>query len=143
MSVNTCNIESDINLLFQRPNEPLFTAKDDGKTAFDVPLDFYTDRYKIIGTSLRASFDNVERYVQLRSIQLPNLDFTKPIKRRGPFSLFNKNHQKIAGQLIQILMDASERDFISLSAYIKDRVNPYLFLVRREKTFDRVFRIFF
>ncbi|XP_031639065.1 phenoloxidase 2-like [Contarinia nasturtii] len=94
-----------------------------------MPLDFYTDRYKTIGVNVRTRFDdNVERYVNLRSVQHPNLDFTKPVKRRGPFSLFNQNHQKIAGQLIQILMDASERDFVSLSAYIKDRVNPYLFL---------------
>lgn len=123
-------IEDSINLLFQRPNEPLFTVKDNGKTAFEVPSDFYTERYKTIGASLSSRIgEDVERTVHLRSIQHPNLDFTKAIKLRGSFSLFNKTHQHVAGDLIKILLDVSEDDFVSMAAYIKDRVNPYLFLV--------------
>ncbi len=38
--------EDNKNLLklFQRPFEPSFFPKDDGKTVFDVPSDYYTDR---------------------------------------------------------------------------------------------------
>lgn len=45
-------MENEIGLLFQRPNEPLFTVKDNGKTVFELPPDFYTERYKTIGATL-------------------------------------------------------------------------------------------
>lgn len=127
---NKSAVEDGIHLLFQRPNEPLFTLKDNGKTAFEFPPEFYTERYQAIGPNLSSRLgEDVERTVRLRQIQHPNLDFTKVIKLRGPFSLFNKTHQRVAGNLIQILLDASEDDFVSTAAYIKDRVNPYLFTV--------------
>lgn len=119
-----------IQLLFQRPNEPLFTAKNDGKTVFELPPSFYTERYQTIGAAIGDRLgEDVERIVTLRNIQPPNLEFTKPIAIRGSFSLFNKTHQTIAGQLIGILMDVPEAEFISFAAYIKDRLNPYLYLV--------------
>lgn len=42
-----------INLLFQRPLEPVFTPRNDGTTVFDVPDEFLTDRYKMVGPSLQ------------------------------------------------------------------------------------------
>lgn len=124
--------KESIQLLFQRPNEPLFTAKDNGKTAFEVPSDFYSERYKTIGATLSNRFgEDVERKIHLRAdIPRPNLDFAKAIKMRGPFSLFNKKHQTIAGQLIEIFMNAADAEsLLSTAAFVKDRVNPYLFLV--------------
>lgn len=119
-----------IPLLFQRPNEPLFTAKDNGKTIFDLPPDFYTDRYKSIGTAIGIRLgEDAERTIPLRSIQHPNLEFARSIQIRGTFSLFNQQHQKIAGQLTQILLQTPVDDLVSMAAYIKDRVNPYLYLV--------------
>lgn len=52
MSGNNSGIEDGLRLLFQRPNEPLFTVKDSGKTVFELPSNFYTERYKTIGSSL-------------------------------------------------------------------------------------------
>lgn len=121
-----------VTLLFQRPNEPLFTAKDNGKSVFELPPDFYTERYQSIGVSIgiRIGEDaNIDRTIPLRSIQHPNLEFTRPIQIRGTFSLFNQQHQRIAGQLTQILLQTPVDDLVSMAAYIKDRVNPYLFLV--------------
>lgn len=123
------NIDT-ITLLFQRPNEPLFTAKDNGKTVFELPSDFYTERYESIGMSIGLRVgEDAERTIPLRSVQHPNLDFTRPIRIRGPFSLFHRQHQVIAGQLITILLQTPIDDLVSMAAYIKDRVNPYLFLV--------------
>lgn len=124
--------KDDLKLLFERPREPLFTKKDNGKTVFDVPEEYFTDRYKSIGISLSNRLsEDVERVVHLRSIPLPNLDFTKSIKVRGPFSLFNQKHQEIAGQLTNIFLDAPDVDtLLSTAAYAKDQVNPYLFQVR-------------
>lgn len=131
MSVDNSTIKDGIRLLFQRPNEPVFTVKDGGKTAFELPSNFYTERYRTIGSTLSNRIgEDVEKTIHLRPIQQPNLDFLKSIKVHGSFSLFNKNHQQIAGELIKMLLDLPEQEFISTVAFIKDRVNPYLFLVR-------------
>lgn len=129
-----------ITLLFQRPNEPLFTAKDNGQTVFELPPDFYTERYKSIGSSIGIRIgEDAERTIPLRSIQPPNLEFARPIQKRGPFSLFNQQHQKIAGELVQILLDTPVDDLVSMAGYIKDRVNPYLFLVSQQKKTPAIF----
>lgn len=125
-------VKDNLVLLFQRPNEPLFAPKDNGKVVFDVPSEFYTDRYKTIGTTISSRFGtNVDKTVHLRSdIQLPNLDFAKSIKKQGPFSLFNKQHQQIAGELIQIFLEVPDLEtLLSTAAYCKDRTNAYLFTV--------------
>lgn len=124
--------KDDLKLLFDRPREPLFAAKDNGKVSFDVPQDYYTDRYKPIGISLVSTRADVQvqRTVTLRTVTKPNLDFAKSVKVRGPFSLFNRKHQEIAGQLTGIFLDAPDVDtLLSTAAYVKDRVNPYLFQV--------------
>lgn len=59
----------------------------------------------------------------------PNIDFAKAVRVRGPFSLFNRTHQQVAGQLVQIFLDSPANDFVSTAAFVKDRINPYLFLV--------------
>lgn len=123
-----------VTLLFQRPNEPLFTAKDNGKTIFEVPPEFYTERYESIGAVVTDRLgEDAERTIPLRKIQPPNLEFTRPIQIRGPFSLFNRQHQRIAGELVEILLQTPVDDVVSMAAYIKDRVNPYLFLVIKDK----------
>lgn len=126
---NMSNLDA-ITLLFQRPNEPLFTAKDNGKTIFELPSDFYTKRYESIGLSIGQRLgEDAERTIPLRSVQHPNLEFALPVRIRGPFNLFNHQHQQIAGQLIEILLQTPGDDLVSMAGYIKDRINPYLFLV--------------
>lgn len=131
MSENKVALGDDIHLLFQRPNEPLFTVKDNGKAVFELPPDFYTERYKTIGATLSSRLgEDVERTIRLRQISPPNVDFAQAVHIRGPFSLFNRTHQQVAGQLIQVFLDSPASDFISTAAFVKDRVNPYLFLVK-------------
>lgn len=132
MAKNNEEAKKNIPLLFQRPTEPVFTKKDNGKVAFELPEDYYTERYKTIGISLSNRIgEDVDRTIALRPVSHPNLDFTKKIKIRGPFSLFNKKHQEIAGELIKLFLDLPDADtLLSTAAYVKDRVNPYLFQVR-------------
>lgn len=119
----------NVLLLFQRPLEPLFTKKDNGTAAFDVPESFYTERYKPLGTQLNSRFgEDVETRIPLKEIAPLNLDFTAQVKIDGTFSLFNRSHKTIAGKLIKLLMDAPDNDsFLARAAYAKDRCNPYLF----------------
>lgn len=61
-------------------------------------------------------------------ITQPDLSFANPIPKDGAFSLFNDNHRRIAGELIKIFMGASNLEsFVSVAAFVKDRVNPYMF----------------
>lgn len=130
---NQSEMVESLKLFFQKPNEPLWNVKDNGKTVFELPNDFYTERYKAIGTTLSSRIgEDVERTISLKSVQHPDLEFTKPIEIHGIFSLFNNVHQKVAGQLIKLFLDVSEQDFVSIAAVVKDRTNPYLFLVRFE-----------
>lgn len=116
-------------LLFQRPNEPLFTKKDNGTAVFDVPDEFLTDRYKPIGSELSSRFgENVERRIPLRSVAPPNIAFATAIPIKAPFSLFNLHNKQVAGQLIKLFMDIPDvSTLLSTAAYVKDRINPYLF----------------
>lgn len=131
---NQVPVKESIVLLFHRPCDPLFAPKHNGTVTFDVPPHFHTDRYKSISTAISSRFGknaNIERIVSLRSdIELPNLEFTEPIKIQASFSLFNTKHQQIAGQLIRIFMNVSDLDtLLSTAAYCRDRVNPHLFSV--------------
>lgn len=50
-----------LELLFQRPLEPVFTSRDNGKAAFDLPDSYYTDRYSSSNVELQTRYgDNVE-----------------------------------------------------------------------------------
>lgn len=117
-------------LLFQRPNEPVFTAKDNGKTLFDVPEEFLSARYKLIADDLlkNRSNDNVDTRIPLRNISPPDLAFATVIGKNAPFSLFNETNRDIAGSLVKLFMDVPDvPTFLSTAAYVKDRINPYLF----------------
>lgn len=121
--------KNNLLLLFQKPLEPVFTLKDNGKTAFELPQEYYTDRYKPIGSELSSRFgDDVERRVTLKSVAPPDLSFADSLKKTSGFSLFNQKHKEIAAQLTKIFLDAPDAStLLSTAAYIKDRVNIYLF----------------
>ncbi|XP_034477320.1 phenoloxidase 2 [Drosophila innubila] len=119
-----------LELLFQRPLEPVFTTRDQGKTVFDLPESFYTDEYSNNTVEVGNRFSqNVDTRIPLRELsKKPNLDFTKKLGKKAQFSLFNSLHREIASQLIQLYMDAPNlQQFVSLCAYTKDRLNPVLF----------------
>lgn len=121
-----------LHLLFQRPNEPVFTKKDNGRAIFEIPPEFYTERYQSIVNTLAPRHDNLNiRTIPVRSVPFPDLHFTQSLQKHGPFSLFSKKHQGIAGQLIQVFVDiANPETLLNTAAYVRDRVNPYLFQVR-------------
>ncbi|KAM8714393.1 hypothetical protein ACLKA7_014513 [Drosophila subpalustris] len=119
-----------LELLFQRPLEPVFTTRDQGKTVFDLPESFYTDRYSNNTEEVANRFSqNVETRIPLRELaQKPNLAFANKLGKKAQFSLFNSQHREIASQLIQLYIDAPNlQQFVSLCAFTKDRLNPVLF----------------
>lgn len=124
------NDRSNLLLLFQKIREPLFTPRNGGQTAFDVPEAFFTDRYRPIGSDLTTRFgENVTSKVTLRPLTtVPNLDFAANINRTGGFSLFSQSHKTSAGELTKLFMDQPDAaSLLSTAAYIKDRVNITMF----------------
>ncbi|XP_016947552.1 phenoloxidase 2 [Drosophila biarmipes] len=119
-----------LELLFQRPLEPAFTTRDSGKTVLELPDSFYTDRYRNDTEEVGNRFSkDVDLKIPIQELStVPNLDFTKKVGLKDQFSLFNNRHRDIASELITIFMAAPNlRQFVSLSVYTKDRVNPVLF----------------
>ncbi|XP_055859251.1 phenoloxidase 2-like [Episyrphus balteatus] len=119
-----------MELLFQRPLEPIFTSRDNGKAAFDVPDSFYTEKFNSSIASIQSRFgDDIDVKIPIRDIDnKPNLDFALEIGKRQNFDLFSDKHKRIAGKLIRMFMTTKDRsEFISLAAYVKDRINPMLF----------------
>lgn len=130
---STPDASKNLKLLFQHPLEPMFAKKDGGKTAIDLPPDYYTERYKTIGTSLSARFgEEAEHTVTVRPETHPDLEFTKKVPRRGGFSIFNPEHQEVASELIKLFLKQKDPETLfSIAAYTRDRVNAYLYQVKK------------
>ena len=121
--------KQDLLLLFDRPTEPVFMQKGKKSTVLDVPDKFLTERYQPISNDVRsrANFD-VESRVPVRDIRVPDLRIPMSLGREEQFSLFIPKHRTIAGRLIDIFVGMRNTDdLMSVAAYARDRVNPYLF----------------
>lgn len=111
-----------LELLFQRPLEPVFTTRDNGKTVLDLPESVYTDRYRNNSEEVSNRFSlNAETRIPVRELaKKPNLGFASKLGRKNQFSLFNTRHREIAGQLIQLYLDAPNlQEFVALAVYTK------------------------
>ncbi|XP_055535220.1 phenoloxidase 8-like [Wyeomyia smithii] len=115
--------------LLQRPLEPTFYPKDNGKTVIDLPENYLTERYRPIGESLQSRFgSDADTRIPVRNVGTPNIAFAEVIDRRGGFSLFNRKHREIAGELIGLFLNQPDVDsLMSVGAYARDRLNPMLF----------------
>jgi hypothetical protein len=48
--------KKNLLLLFDRPNEPIFMPKGKEKAVFDVPDNFLTEKYELIGAEIQSRF---------------------------------------------------------------------------------------
>ncbi|XP_062550620.1 phenoloxidase 2-like [Armigeres subalbatus] len=115
--------------LLQRPLEPSFMPKDDGKTTLIIPDEYLSDRYRPLAGDLQSRFTGgSEVEIPVRNVGIPDLSFAEVIDRRAPFSLFVEKHRDIAGRLIDVFVkvpDASS--LVGVATYARDRLNPYMF----------------
>ncbi|XP_041771700.1 phenoloxidase 2-like [Anopheles merus] len=120
---------NNILALLQRPLEPTFLPKDDGKTVIDLPDEFLTDRYRPIGAELQSRFSSdAEQRIPVRSVAMPDLSFANGIDRRGAFSLFAPKHRDAAAALINLFLQQPDfATLMSVATYCRDRLNPVLF----------------
>ncbi|XP_055535218.1 phenoloxidase 8-like [Wyeomyia smithii] len=115
--------------LLQRPYEPMFLPKSGGQVYFDLPNNYFTDRYRPLGQTLQNRFgSNVQTRIPLPNIAAPDISFAQSIPRRGGFSTFNEMHRRVAGQLIELFLNQSDPDNLcAVAAYCRDRVNGPMF----------------
>ncbi|KFB47970.1 AGAP006258-PA-like protein [Anopheles sinensis] len=120
---------NDLLALLQRPLEPTFLPKDDGKTVIDLPEDFLTDRYRPIGAELQSRFSNdAEQRIPVRKVTVPDLTFAAGIDKRGAFSLFVPKHRDAAAALINLFIEQPDvSSLMSVATYCRDRLNAVLF----------------
>lgn len=120
--------KNNLLLLFERPTEPVFLKKGKNGVVFDVPSNFLTDRYKVIGNEIQTRFGEGSERIRVNNVQLPNLTNIMKLDRDEPFSVWVPAHRNYASQLIDIFMGAKNVDELqSLAVYTRDRVNPHLF----------------
>lgn len=100
--------KSNLLLLFDRPQEPVFVAKGDKKAVFDVPNNYLADRYKPIGVELANRFgEDANERIPVSEISIPPLGEILELERDANFSLFIPKHRRIAGRLIDIFLGKS------------------------------------
>lgn len=131
-SNNRCKMASTLNNLvyfFDRPAQPIFRPRGgDSNTIFDVPANYFTDRYKPIANQLQTRGPNTS-VIPVREINVPDISLAASLDKRALFSVFNPFHRDAATNLINVLMGmGSLEDFQSALVYIQPRVNPYLFI---------------
>lgn len=120
---------SDVLALLQRPLEPTFYPKDDGKVVLEIPDEYLTDRYRPIGDELQKRFtDNVDIRIPVRNVGTPDIAFAQVIDRRASFSLFIEKHRQIAAKLIELFIQQPDvSSLIGVASYCRDRLNVFLF----------------
>lgn len=121
-------MSNNLSLLFERPFEPTFFPKDNGKKIIEFPADFYTERYKDTLASRNLIVDPETEFIMVKDLEVkPDLSFLDGIKRNEAFSLFLAKHQKISTQLTELFLKEPKESFFALAAYCRERTNPFLF----------------
>lgn len=139
-----------IQVVMSRPSEPAFLSKGnpDDPISFDVPREFYLERYqKLLDASPDKSDDNKKKItkIALKKFDKPNVAFILSfLKRKDMFSVYFPFHRQLAARLIDMFQKCKSLDQLLLYAvYCRDQVNPVLFnyaltiaVLNREDTKD-------
>lgn len=121
--------KNNLLLFFDRPTEPCFMQKGDGKSVFQLPSDYYPDKYKGVSDRLTDRFGtSAGRMIPLRNIALPDLSLPKQLPYNGQFSLFVPKHREMSRKLVDVFMNMRDVDDLqSICAYCQLHINPYMF----------------
>ncbi|XP_043489078.1 phenoloxidase 1-like [Polistes fuscatus] len=122
--------KTGILYLFDRPAEPVYVPKGEKRVAFDIPADYLPDQYRPAAVDIFNRFGSTtDSKIPVKQISLPDLTIPMQLDRRAPFSLFIPAHRKVAARLIDIFMGMrTYEDFLSVSVYCRDRMNPNMFI---------------
>ncbi|KPJ13412.1 Phenoloxidase subunit 1 [Papilio machaon] len=120
--------KENLLLFFDRPTEPCFMQKGEERSTFQIPDNFYPDKYKALSNTLANRFGADAKSIPVNEIALPNLQLPMELPFNEQFSLFVPKHRKMAGKLIDIFMGMRNvQDLLSICSYCQLRINPYMF----------------
>ncbi|XP_049838943.1 phenoloxidase 2-like [Schistocerca gregaria] len=121
----------NILLMFDRIAEPLFVPKGiENRIVFNLPTEYLPSRYQPIASDLADRWGGPSNKIEIdvRSITLPDLSFPMSLGRKENFSPFIPHHRRMAERLVETFMGMrTYEDFLSLSIYCRDRINPYMY----------------
>lgn len=105
MAKNTPDSKSNLLLLFDRPQEPVFVPKGNQQAVFDLPDPYWTDKYKPLQGSLGDRFgEDTQEVIPLSKITIPDLTEIMELPRDANFSWFMPTHRNLARRLTDIFL---------------------------------------
>ncbi|XP_071448697.1 phenoloxidase 2-like [Hetaerina americana] len=124
------SIQQEIIYLLDRPAEPFFVPKGERGVVFEAPnREFLAERLRPMVAELGSRWGGEVKVPVSAVAALPDLSLPLQLPRRASFSLFIPLHRKIAARLVSIFLGTKTyEEFLSLSVYARDRLNPYLFV---------------
>lgn len=116
------------------PGMPVFTLRHKD-IEIVCPPEFvekeYSDKLDAIEQKFYDEISDSDKLakVVLPKIEVPNLDFALKLTKSDTFSLFNEDHLKMSGKLIELFMKAPTIDeLLALGVFCRERLNAYLFI---------------
>ncbi|XP_026333202.1 phenoloxidase subunit 2-like [Hyposmocoma kahamanoa] len=121
-----------LDLLFDRPCEPLITPKGENNAVFQLTEQFIPARYKNNGLELNNRYcDNASEKIPLKNLsKVPTFSIASQLALDEDFSLFLPKHQEMVTEVMNVLMSVPENqpsDFLSTCAFCRVHLNPQLF----------------
>lgn len=101
------NSNKNLQLLFDRPKEPIFLPKGDKKMIFVMPQNFYLDRYQ---SDLKPITDWMDKETSDHKIvinalkNMPDLTIPMQMGVEENFSFFSDDHRRVASQLVRMYL---------------------------------------
>ncbi|XP_061382609.1 phenoloxidase subunit 2-like [Danaus plexippus] len=126
------NVFRSLNLLFDRPNEPLIYPKGETETVFQVSEQFLDKDYQNNGIEINNRFgEKATDLIPLKNLnKLPEFPKASKLPKDSEFSLFLPSHQEMAKEVMEVLLAVPEnqlQDLLSTCAYSRMHLNPQLF----------------
>ncbi|XP_038212997.1 phenoloxidase subunit 1-like isoform X2 [Zerene cesonia] len=121
--------KKNLLLFFDRPTEPCFMQKGENKSIFQLPDNYYPEKYRSTSNTIADRFgSDATQTIPIRNISLPNLSLPMQLPYNSQFSLWVPKHKEMATKLIDIFIGMRDvEDLQSLCSYCQLRINPYLF----------------
>lgn len=128
MSAEISINERFVGLLLNNPLEPVIANTEANGVRLVIPKSYLTPEYASL--VIKPSVLTEATELNLPELeQKPDLSFAQGLRKDQALSLFNENHQNMAGRLTSLFMDAKDfTELMALGAYVKDRVNSELFV---------------
>ncbi|XP_063833191.1 phenoloxidase subunit 2-like [Ostrinia nubilalis] len=129
----TTSVVRGLELLFDRPNEPLITPKGEEQVLFKLNEELLPPGYEDNGIVLNNRFGEEPgvQTIELKPLaNPPRFRRASQLPRDEDFSLFLPRHQEMADEVIDVILAVPRNhmeELLSTCVYARGRLNPQLF----------------